>query len=82
MQICSMYPVAEILFFFIPVSRPRLRAIQLDSGTYLNEPTGAPEQYEMWLPSFNLDSQKGSISELLVANVEVRALYTQLVRPL
>jgi hypothetical protein len=61
------------------VFQARLRAIQLDSGTYLDEPSGPPEQYEMWLPSFSLDAQKGNISELLVANVEVRALYTQLV---
>ena len=33
----------------------------------------------MWVPSFDLDSHKGEISELLVSNVEVRALYTQMV---
>ena len=57
----------------------RLRAIQLDPGTYCNEPEGDPEQFAEWLKTFDIDSKKGDISELLVANVDVRSLYTQLV---
>jgi hypothetical protein len=57
----------------------RLNAIQVDPGTYCDEPTGSAEAYEDWLKTFNLEKQKGDISELLVVNVEVRALYTQLV---
>ena len=37
------------------------------------------DAYREWLSSFDVESSKGDISELLVSNVEVRALYTQLV---
>jgi len=37
------------------------------------------DSYREWLASFDVESSKGNISELLVSNVEVRALYTQLV---
>ncbi|RUS69150.1 hypothetical protein EGW08_023089 [Elysia chlorotica] len=59
--------------------KARLHALQLDAGTYMDPPRGAPEQYSMWLESFSLDQHKGEISELLVSKVEVRALYTKLV---
>lgn len=57
----------------------QLHAIQIDPGTYLTAPSGPKEAFEKWLTTFDQDSCKGDISELLVANVEVRSLYTQLV---
>lgn len=60
-------------------SKARLHAIQIDQGTYCDEPTGSPSEYEKWCSTFDLDSKKGDISELLVANVEVRAVYTKMV---
>lgn len=56
-----------------------MRAVQVDTGTYLQEPSGPPEQYAEWLKSFDLDARKGDISDLLVTMVEVRSLYTSLV---
>ncbi|XP_067678803.1 BSD domain-containing protein 1-like isoform X2 [Haliotis asinina] len=60
-------------------SKVRLHAVQVDPGTYLNEPSGPPKEFQEWLKTFNLEEQKGAISELLVVKVEVRALYTKLV---
>ncbi|XP_046353550.2 BSD domain-containing protein 1-like isoform X1 [Haliotis rufescens] len=60
-------------------SKVRLHAVQVDPGTYLNEPSGPPKEFQQWLEKFNLEEQKGAISELLVVKVEVRALYTKLV---
>lgn len=57
----------------------RLHAIQIDPATYCNEPTGSKEEFEKWKATFDLEAKKGDISELLVSNVEVRALYTQMV---
>ena len=54
-------------------------AIQLDPETYLREPQGPKEEYDTWLNDFNLEDRKGDISELLVANADVRLLYTQMV---
>lgn len=51
----------------------------MDTGTYLDEPSGPPEQFADWLKSFDLDSKKGDISELLISMVEVRSLYATLV---
>ena len=56
----------------------RLHAIQTDPTTYTTEPSPA-DSYREWLASFDVEGSKGNISELLVSNVEVRALYTQLV---
>lgn len=58
--------------------KARLHAIQTDPTTYTTEPSPA-DSYREWLSSFDVESSKGNISELLVSNVEVRALYTQLV---
>ena len=63
------------LIFF----QARLDAIQTDPGTYCNEPDGPPDHYETWQESFDLDERKGEISDLLVANTDVRALFTKLV---
>ncbi len=60
----------------------RLRAIQLDPGTYCKEPEGDPQEFRDWVSTFHLDTKKGDISELLVAHADVRALYTQLVSEL
>lgn len=51
----------------------------MDPSTYCNKPTGAIERFEEWLKSFDMESKKGEISELLVSQVEVRGLYTRLV---
>ncbi|XP_050402266.1 BSD domain-containing protein 1 isoform X2 [Patella vulgata] len=60
-------------------SKVRLHAIQVDPGTYLNEPTGPREHFIEWCQHFDMESRKGDVSELLVSKVEVRALYTKLV---
>ncbi|XP_013380045.1 BSD domain-containing protein 1 [Lingula anatina] len=60
-------------------AQARVYAIQIDPGTYCQEPEGPPEKYKEWLEKFQLEDKKGEISELLVARVEVRSLYTQLV---
>ncbi|ESP00606.1 hypothetical protein LOTGIDRAFT_157887 [Lottia gigantea] len=60
-------------------SKARLHAIQVDPGTYLNEPNGSPEHFKEWCRHFDIETKKGDISELLVSKVEVRALYTKLV---
>ena len=60
-------------------SQARIRAIQVDTGTYLNEPTGPRDQFIDWTQSFDLDSKKGDISDLLITMVEVRSLYATLV---
>ena len=59
--------------------KARRRAIQVDTGTYLNRPSGDDERYADWLKSFDIETHKGEISELLVTLVEVRSLYTSLV---
>ncbi|XP_047144200.1 BSD domain-containing protein 1 isoform X1 [Hydra vulgaris] len=53
-----------------------LQSIQLDQGTYCNEPDGL---FLEWLDTFNLDNHKSEMSELLIHNSSVRAIYTQLV---
>lgn len=58
-------------------SKARLHAVQIDPATYTTEPSS--ERYQEWLSKTNLDDVKGDISDILVSNVEVRALYTQLV---
>ena len=58
----------------------QLRAIQMDPGTYLDEPPGSKADFEEWKAGFDLEGTKGDISELLVANVEVRGMYTQMVK--
>ncbi|WAR22913.1 BSDC1-like protein [Mya arenaria] len=60
-------------------AKARLRAIQVDTGTYLNDPSGSSQLYADWLKSFDIEAHKGEISELLVSMVEVRSLYTTLV---
>ena len=66
-------------FEFLYELQARLNAIQVDEGTYVNEPSGPAEEFTAWRDEFHLDNHKGEISELLVVNVEVRSLYTQLV---
>ena len=51
----------------------------MDTGTYINEPSGSLEQFAVWVKSFDIDSKKGDISELLISMVEVRSLYATLV---
>ena len=69
------------IYWFIAfiVLQARIHAIQVDTGTYLHEPSGPPEQYADWLKSFDLEAKKGNISDLLISMVEVRSLYATLV---
>ncbi|XP_063410834.1 BSD domain-containing protein 1-like isoform X2 [Mytilus trossulus] len=60
-------------------AKARLHAIQVDPGTYCNDPSGSIDKYKEWLKSFNMEVRKGEVSELLVSQVEVRGLYTRLV---
>ncbi|XP_060070353.1 BSD domain-containing protein 1-like [Ylistrum balloti] len=60
-------------------AKARLHAVQVDPGTYCNEPSGDPEVFKEWVKNFSMDEVKGDVSELLVSKVEVRALYTKLV---
>ncbi|CAC5360600.1 BSD domain-containing protein 1-A,BSD domain-containing protein 1 [Mytilus coruscus] len=60
-------------------AKARLHAIQVDPGTYCNDPTGSIDKYKEWLKSFDMEVRKGEVSELLVSQVEVRGLYTRLV---
>lgn len=58
----------------------RLRAIQVDPDTYTAEPSGDKETFAAWASEFDVEKRKEEIAELLVSNVEVRSLYTLLVR--
>ena len=60
-------------------AKARLHAIQVDPSTYCSNPSGPREKYEEWLKSFDMNTKKGEVSELLVSQVEVRGLYTRLV---
>ncbi|KAJ8306197.1 hypothetical protein KUTeg_016742 [Tegillarca granosa] len=60
-------------------AKARLHAIQVDPGTYYNEPSGSVKNFQEWQKNFDTEKHKGDISELLVSKVEVRALYTKLV---
>ncbi|CAI9727356.1 Hypothetical predicted protein [Octopus vulgaris] len=59
-------------------AQARLHAIQVDPGTYCNPPSST-DKFTEWLKTFELENEKGSISELLVSNANIRALYTNLV---
>ncbi|XP_077991329.1 BSD domain-containing protein 1-like isoform X2 [Glandiceps talaboti] len=59
--------------------KARLHDIQIDPGTYLNEPNGPLEEYVAWKETYLVDEHKGDISDLLVASDEVRSIYTKLV---
>ncbi|KAK7485326.1 hypothetical protein BaRGS_00023425, partial [Batillaria attramentaria] len=61
-------------------AKARLHAVQVDPGTYMNEPSGSPDAYKKWCEEeFNMEAVKGEISDLLVSKVEVRGLYTKMV---
>jgi len=75
---CKSTVVSHTYVLCLLCYQARLHAVQIDPTTYTAAP--APEErYNEWLPSFDLENSKGVISELLVSNVEIRALYTQLV---
>lgn len=59
-------------------AQARLHAVQVDPGTYCNHPISS-EKCAEWLKTFDMEKHKGDISELLVSNAEIRALYTNLV---
>ena len=67
------------MFFLFDRAKARLHAIQVDPSTYCSNPSGPREKYEEWLKSFDMNTKKGEVSELLVSQVEVRGLYTRLV---
>ncbi|XP_072913514.1 BSD domain-containing protein 1-like isoform X1 [Hemitrygon akajei] len=54
----------------------RLCNLQADPATYCAKPD---EQYNVWMSGFNLESEKFTISKLLVDRTEIRDLYTKLV---
>ncbi|XP_062926364.1 BSD domain-containing protein 1-like [Mobula hypostoma] len=54
----------------------RLCNLQADPATYCAKPD---EQYNNWLSGFDLESEKFTISNLLVDRTEIRDLYTKLV---
>ncbi|XP_028412772.1 BSD domain-containing protein 1-like [Dendronephthya gigantea] len=58
-------------------TQAKLQEMQTNPETYSNEPDS--DGYETWCATFNLDSKKGEISELLVNNPDVRRLYTKFV---
>ncbi|PIK45048.1 putative BSD domain-containing protein 1 [Apostichopus japonicus] len=60
-------------------TKARFHAMQVDPATYCNEPDDPLDDYQNWLESFNVEDMKGDISELLVANSQVRSIYTKLV---
>lgn len=57
----------------------QLHAIRTDPNTYCHEPEGPPEVYEAWLETFDLDSCQQELSDIMIDNREVRALYAKLV---
>jgi len=54
----------------------KVHFIQTDPGTYCNEPEGL---FNEWFETFELDDHKIEMSNLLIENTSVRAIYTQLV---
>lgn len=57
-----------------------LQTLQLSQDTYLNDPSEQHlEEFKKWSESYDPDSQKGAISNLLIENEAMRAIYTQLV---
>jgi hypothetical protein len=70
--------VYAVYLLYSHIVQVRLHELQIDPTTYSSNPT-PEERYQEWLSTFDLEGSKGAISELLVSNVEVRALYTQLV---
>eukprot|EP00794_Sanderia_malayensis_P004764 gene4764-5391_t len=57
----------------------KIKAIQSDISTYCNEPEGLSEEFANWLEGFDFDSQRAEMSDLLVKNPEIRAVYSRLV---
>ncbi|CAB4025636.1 Hypothetical predicted protein, partial [Paramuricea clavata] len=58
-------------------TQARLQEMQTNPETYRNEPDC--DAYQRWCETFDLDSKKGEVSELLVNNPDVRRLYTKFV---
>lgn len=56
-----------------------LKAIQLNEATYLNDPEQTDE-FVAWQGSFNPDTNKTTISDLLIENSSMRLIYSKLVR--
>lgn len=59
--------------------KARLYEIQISPQTYCTEPDGPIDKFNDWKLTFDLESKKGEISELLVSVDEVRTIYTKLV---
>ncbi|XP_067929931.1 BSD domain-containing protein 1-like isoform X2 [Watersipora subatra] len=60
-------------------AKARLFEIQSSPQTYCTEPDGPMEAFKEWRQTFDLDSRKGEISDLLVSVDVVRSIYTKLV---
>lgn len=60
-------------------AKARLYEIQISPQTYCTEPDGSIDSFDEWRSTFDLDSKKGEISELLVSVNELRSIYTKLV---
>jgi hypothetical protein len=57
-----------------------LEALKTHEATYLVEPTGDEHHdYADWLANYDPDNNKGEISNLLIDNAKLRAIYSKLV---
>lgn len=56
-----------------------LESIQSNQETYLSNEMYSDEEYINWSKQFDIDSQKSSISNLLIENSSVRLIYSQIV---
>ena len=57
-----------------------IEKLQNSQETFLNDPCDShTEEFKKFNETFNPDSQKGAISDLLIGNEKMRAIYTQLV---
>ena len=56
-----------------------LEAIQTNQETYLNNEMYSDEEYSKWSQEFDIESQKSTISNLLIENSSVRLIYSQIV---
>lgn len=56
----------------------QLLLLQKDANTYLEEPSDL-DDYQAWLATFDLDSRRKELTELLVSKAELRTLYNDMV---
>lgn len=58
--------------------KARLQSIQTNPGTFCTDPDDV-QDFNVWMSTFDVDSMKSTIAELLVDSGPIRALYTKLV---